>query len=66
MLTVLTICGGSLFYNETVDGKKNSSYTFIRPSIGLKCKLLFHAFEGSRDGVTNLYWGRSYEAFSIL
>ena len=51
---MLTIFGGNLFLNETVDGENNSWYTFTQSDIGLKCKLVFHAFGGNKVGVTNL------------
>ena len=48
MLIVLAISGGNLFLNETVDRKNDPSYAFIRPSISLKRKLAFPAFEGHK------------------
>ena len=54
MLIVLAICGGNLFHNETVDEKSNPSYALTQPNIGLKRKLAFRAFEGNKDGTTNL------------
>ena len=54
MQIVLAICGSNLFQNETVNGKNDPSYTLTQPNIGLKRKLVFRAFEGNKDGVTNL------------
>ena len=54
MLVALAICGGNLFHNEIVDAKNYPSFALTRPNIGLKCKLAFHAFEGNKDGITNL------------
>ena len=53
-MAVLTICGSSLFYSETVYGRDDPSYTFIQPNFGLKCKLVSRAFDGNKDPVTNL------------
>ena len=54
MLIVLAICGGNLFHNETVDEKNDPSYALTQPNNGLKRKLVFRAFEGNKDGATNL------------
>ena len=46
-----------LFHNEPLKqwmGKMNLKYTFTRPNIGLKRKLVFRTFEGNKDGFTNL------------
>ena len=43
----------NLFHNETVVGKNGPSYALIRPNIGLKRTLGFHA-------------NKNHEAFSIL
>ena len=51
---MLAICSGNLFQNETVDVKNDPSYTLTQPNIDLKDTLAFCAFEGNRDGVTNL------------
>ena len=54
MLIMLAICGGNLLQNETVYGKNDPSYSLTQPYIDLKDTLAFRAFEGNRDGVTNL------------
>ena len=39
---------------QMVDGNNGPAYTFTWPSIGLKCKLVFCAFDYNKDGVANL------------
>ena len=55
----------NLFYNETVDGKNDLTYTLTRPNIGSKCKLVFRAFEGNKDGSQIYDRWRRYEEFSV-